>query len=63
MTDAQSKPRRAAAVPSSDPDAWHTPPADVLFLHRKMGGLFMLASQLGANVDVHAIFNRYRELS
>jgi hypothetical protein len=34
-----------------------------LFLHRKMGGLFMLASQLGANVDVHAIFNRYRELS
>jgi hypothetical protein len=48
---------------SSDPDAWHTPPADVLFLHRKMGGLFMLASQLGANVDVHVIFNRYRELS
>ncbi|MGE4416672.1 MAG: ABC1 kinase family protein [Marinobacterium sp.] len=54
--------QRGMAI-SSDPDAWHTPPADVLFLHRKMGGLFMLASQLGANVDVHVIFNRYRELS
>ncbi|GAA0793190.1 ABC1 kinase family protein [Marinobacterium sediminicola] len=47
---------------SSDPDAWHTPPADVLFLHRKMGGLFMLAAQLGARVDVHAIFSHYREM-
>ncbi|MBV0933321.1 ABC1 kinase family protein [Marinobacterium weihaiense] len=46
---------------SSDPEAWHTPPADVLFLHRKMGGLFMLAARLGARVDVHAIFNHYRE--
>lgn len=46
---------------SSDPEAWHTPPADVLFLHRKMGGLFMLAAQLGAQVDVHAIFSHYRE--
>jgi len=46
---------------SSDPEAWHTPPADVLFLHRKLGGLFMLAARLGAQVDVHAIFNHYRE--
>ena len=53
--------QRGMAI-SSDPDAWHTPPADVLFLHRKMGGLFMLASQLGARVDVHAIFSHYREL-
>lgn len=45
---------------SADPNAWHTPPADVLFLHRKMGGLFMLAAQLGAQVDVNAIFNHYR---
>jgi predicted unusual protein kinase regulating ubiquinone biosynthesis (AarF/ABC1/UbiB family) len=45
---------------SADPDAWHTPPADVLFLHRKMGGLFMLAAQLGTRVDVHAIFAHYR---
>ncbi|GAA0697591.1 AarF/ABC1/UbiB kinase family protein [Marinobacterium maritimum] len=47
---------------SSDPEAWHTPPADVLFLHRKMGGLFMLAAQLGARVDVQRIFSHYREL-
>ncbi|MBR9828231.1 MAG: AarF/ABC1/UbiB kinase family protein [Oceanospirillales bacterium] len=48
---------------SSDPEAWHTPPADVLFLHRKMGGLFMLAAQLDGRIDVHAIFNHYREHS
>lgn len=53
--------QRGMAI-SSTPEAWHTPPADVLFLHRKMGGLFMLAAQLGACVDVHAIFSRYREL-
>lgn len=46
---------------SSNPEAWHTPPADVLFLHRKMGGLYMLAARLGAQVDVHTIFNHYRE--
>ncbi len=54
--------QRGMAI-SSTPDAWHTPPADVLFLHRKMGGLYMLAAQLGAQVDVHAIFSQYRALS
>lgn len=44
---------------SSDPDAWHTPPPDVLFLHRKMGGLYLIAARLGAKVDVKAIFERY----
>ena len=44
---------------SSDPDAWHTPPPDVLFLHRKMGGLYLMASRLGAKVDVRPIFERY----
>lgn len=31
---------------------WHTPPVDCLFIHRKMGGLFLLASRLKANVDI-----------
>lgn len=44
---------------SSDPDAWHTPPPDVLFLHRKMGGLYLMAARLGAKVDVKTIFERY----
>lgn len=38
---------------------WHTPPADAIFLHRKLGGLYMLAARLGAKVDVRIILERY----
>jgi predicted unusual protein kinase regulating ubiquinone biosynthesis (AarF/ABC1/UbiB family) len=31
---------------------WHTPPADSLFLHRKLGGLYLLAARLGARLDI-----------
>ncbi|BBB28099.1 ABC1 kinase family protein [Neptunomonas japonica] len=44
---------------SSDPDAWHTPPPDVLFLHRKMAGLYLMATRLNASVNVQALFARY----
>jgi len=30
---------------------WQTPPTDILFLHRKLGGLYLLATRLGAKVD------------
>ena len=33
-------------------DFWHTPPADALFIHRKLGGLFLLAKRLKACVDM-----------
>ncbi len=29
---------------------WHVPPADLLFLHRKIGGMFLLAQRLGAQI-------------
>lgn len=38
---------------------WHTPPVDALFLHRKIGGLYLLAARLKARVDIRAIFMRY----
>lgn len=41
---------------SKDPDSWHTPPPDVLFLHRKMVGLYLMAVRLGAVVDVRRIY-------
>lgn len=44
---------------SSDPDAWHTPPPDVLFLHRKMAGLYLMATRLNASVNVQALFAQY----
>lgn len=31
---------------------WHTPPIDCLFIHRKLGGLFLLVTRLKARVDV-----------
>ena len=37
---------------SMDRDFWHTPPADALFLHRKLGGLYLLAARLKAHVNV-----------
>lgn len=36
-------------------DFWHTPVADVLLLHRKMAGLYMLAAKLGARVNVRQL--------
>ena len=39
-----------------DRDFWHTPPVDALFLHRKVGGLYLLAAKLKARVDIQALF-------
>ena len=33
------------------------PPADILFLHRKLGGLYLLLAHLGAKIDVAEIVN------
>ena len=33
-------------------DFWHIPPVDALFLQRKIGGMYLLASRLRARVDV-----------
>lgn len=44
---------------SGSSDAWHTPPPDVLFLHRKMAGLYLLASRFNARIDVRTLFQKY----
>lgn len=41
---------------SMEQDYWHTPPADALFLHRKLGGLYLLAAKLRARVNVGGLF-------
>jgi len=38
---------------------WQTPPTDILYLHRKIGGMFMLATRLGARVNTHSIVAPY----
>jgi predicted unusual protein kinase regulating ubiquinone biosynthesis (AarF/ABC1/UbiB family) len=42
-----------------DRDFWHTPPVEVLLLHRKVGGLYMLAAKLKAKVNVRSLFEPY----
>ncbi len=51
--------RDAGLALGTDRDSWHTPPADALFLHRKAGGLYLLAASLKARVDVGALFRPY----
>ncbi|MCU0812044.1 MAG: AarF/ABC1/UbiB kinase family protein [Thiobacillaceae bacterium] len=51
--------RDAGMVLGMDRDFWHTPPADALFLHRKLGGLYLLAAKLKARVDVHGLASSY----
>ena len=51
--------RDAGLALGRDRDFWHTPPADALFLHRKLGGLYLLAARLKARVDVRALAQGY----
>ena len=44
----------------SDNEAfWHVPPANSVFLHRKLGGVFLLACNLKAKVNVREIAAKY----
>jgi predicted unusual protein kinase regulating ubiquinone biosynthesis (AarF/ABC1/UbiB family) len=38
---------------------WHLPPVEILMLHRKLGGLYLMASRLQARVDVAALVRPY----
>ncbi len=40
-------------------DLWHLPPADTVFIQRKLGGMYMLATRLRARVNIHAVMRRY----
>jgi predicted unusual protein kinase regulating ubiquinone biosynthesis (AarF/ABC1/UbiB family) len=51
-SDLAARIRDAGMVLGMDRDFWHTPPADTLFLHRKLGGLYLLAARLKARVNV-----------
>jgi len=40
---------------AADKAAWHVPPADILFVQRKISGTALLAARLEARVDVRAL--------
>jgi predicted unusual protein kinase regulating ubiquinone biosynthesis (AarF/ABC1/UbiB family) len=58
-TDLATRLRAAGLALSTKEGAWHTPPADALFLHRKLAGLYLLAARLRARVDVRALVQRH----
>jgi predicted unusual protein kinase regulating ubiquinone biosynthesis (AarF/ABC1/UbiB family) len=58
-SDLAARIRDAGMALSFDQGYWHTPPADAVFLHRKLGGLYLLAARLHARVDVRTILERY----
>jgi predicted unusual protein kinase regulating ubiquinone biosynthesis (AarF/ABC1/UbiB family) len=55
VSDLATRIRDAGMVLGRDRDFWHTPPAAALFLHRKLGGLYLLAARLKARVDVRQL--------
>lgn len=56
-TDMVQRLRTAGMALGLDRDFWHIPPIDTLFLHRKLGGLYLLAARLKARVDVRQLFD------
>jgi predicted unusual protein kinase regulating ubiquinone biosynthesis (AarF/ABC1/UbiB family) len=40
-------------------DFWQAPPTDAVYFHRKLGGMFMLASRLKARVNVYQLMQRF----
>jgi predicted unusual protein kinase regulating ubiquinone biosynthesis (AarF/ABC1/UbiB family) len=58
-TDLGARLSDAGMALSLEQGYWHTPPVDSLFLHRKVGGLFLLAARLKAKVNVNALAQQY----
>ena len=39
-------------------DFWRAPPTDVVYFHRKLGGMFMLAARMEARVNVNDLMRQ-----
>ncbi|CAM2770415.1 ABC1 kinase family protein [Vibrio mytili] len=51
--------RQAGTILSMEQNYWHTPPADAIFLHRKIAGMYLLAARLGAKVNIRQLVLPY----
>jgi predicted unusual protein kinase regulating ubiquinone biosynthesis (AarF/ABC1/UbiB family) len=58
-TDMAPRLREAGMALGLDRDFWHIPPMATLLLHRKLGGLFLLAARLKAQVNVRQLVLPY----
>lgn len=51
---------RDKAMPlASKRDLWHLPPSDLIFIQRKLGGMYLLATRLNARIDVRALLEKH----
>lgn len=46
---------------AGDRDMWHIPPAEVLFVQRKLAGMYLLATRLEARVDIAGLVAPWME--
>ena len=51
-TDILARLREGGLAIAADRDHWHLPPMDALFLQRKIGGMFLMATRLKARVSI-----------
>jgi predicted unusual protein kinase regulating ubiquinone biosynthesis (AarF/ABC1/UbiB family) len=58
--DLPERMRRRGMEIGTERELWHIPPAETLFLQRKIGGLYLLAARVGARVDFPSLLARYR---
>lgn len=58
-TDLAARLRDGGMDMAANRDNWHVPPVDTLFLQRKIGGMFLLASRLRARVNMRAMLEKY----
>lgn len=58
-SDLAQRIREAGTALSMQHNYWHTPPADAIFLHRKIGGLYLLAARLQTRVNVRSLLQPY----
>lgn len=60
-TDLTQRLRASSYALSFDQGHWRPPPPDLIFLHRKLAGCFLLCARLGARVDVARHLRRHLE--
>lgn len=61
QSDLTARLRDSSYALGFDQGHWRPPPADLIFLHRKLAGLFLLCARLGARVDVAGRLARHLE--
>jgi predicted unusual protein kinase regulating ubiquinone biosynthesis (AarF/ABC1/UbiB family) len=61
QSDLTARLRDSSYALGFDQGHWRPPPADLIFLHRKLAGLFLLCVRLGARVDVAGRLARHLE--